>query len=326
LGAENVAEALAGAGCKEFFVASLDEAIALRQHLDNRGHSQPHIMTLHGCRRDQLVDHVAFRITPVVNDLEQLSHWRMFSQQRSDSLPALLHIDTGMNRLGFDSEQIKWLIENKTALDGLDCRYVMSHLVSAEVVDDPTNAAQLAAFNQWRLRFPGMPASLANSAGSMLSADYHFQMTRPGIALYGADPTHQPTDKLMRVVTWRARIVQVRQAKAGDRVGYGGTHQLNRPSRIATIGVGYADGYDRKLGGKASVLIGPQTAPVIGRVSMDSITVDVTDIDPAHLKHGSVELFHEKYDISRMSTDAGTIAYEILTRLGTRLSRHYQNL
>ena len=325
LGAKNVAEALANAGCTEFFVANLGEALSLRQHLDERGHKQLHIMTLHGCQRDGLDDHIAFRITPVLNDLEQLSRWRMCSQQRSDSLPALLHIDTGMTRLGFDADQIDWLIENKSALDGLDCRYVMSHLVSAEVADDPTNALQLAAFNEWRRWFPGMPASLANSAGSMLSPDYHFQMTRPGIALYGADPADQPTDKLMRVVTWQARIIQLRQAKAGDRVGYGGTHLLDRPSRVATIGVGYADGYNRKLGGKASVLIGSQTAPVIGRVSMDSITVDVTDIDPAHLQHGFVELLHDDYDLSRMAGDAETIAYEILTRLGTRPSRHYQN-
>ena len=230
-----------------------------------------------------------------------------------------------MTRLGFDADQIDWLIENKSALDGLDCRYLMSHLVSAEVADDPTNALQLAAFNEWRRWFPRMPASLANSAGSMLSPDYHFQMTRPGIALYGADPADQPTDKLMRVVTWQARIIQLRQAKAGERVGYGGTHLLDRPSRIATIGVGYADGYNRKLCGKASVLIGPQTAPVIGRVSMDSITVDVTDIDPAHLQRGFVELLHDDYDLSRMARDAETIAYEILTRLGTRPSRHYQN-
>ena len=145
-------------------------------------------------------------------------------------------------------------------------------------------------------------------------------MTRPGIALCGVDPADQPTDKLMRVVTWQARIIQLRQAKAGDRVGYGGTHLLDRPSGIATIGVGYADGYNRKLGGKASVLIGPQTAPVIGRVSMDSITVDVTDIDPAHLQHGFVELLHDDYDLSRMAGDAETIAYEILTRRDTSIA------
>ena len=326
LGANHIAGALARAGCTEFFVANLDEAIALRQHLDDLGLSQPQIMTLHGCYLYELESHAKFRITPVLNDLEQLSRWRIFSQQQSDKLPAMLHIDTGMTRLGLDTDQTDWLIENKSALDGIDCRYVMSHLVSAEIDDDPTNARQLDAFNEIRRWFAGTPASLANSAGSLLSAAYHFQMTRPGIALYGAHPAAQPTDKLTRVVTWQARIVQLRHAKAGSRVGYGGTYILERDSRIATIGVGYADGYNRKLGGKATVLIGTQTAPVIGRVSMDSIAVDVTDIDLAQIQHGHVELLHDGYDLSSMAVDADTIAYEILTRLGTRPTRHYQSL
>jgi alanine racemase len=230
-----------------------------------------------------------------------------------------------MSRLGFDADQTDWLIQNRTGLDGLDCRYIMSHLVSAEITDDPRNAAQLAAFNKLRSWFPGMPASLANSAGSMLLPSFHFQMTRPGIALYGAHPADHPTDKLAPTVRWHARIIQVRGAKAGDCVGYGGTYQLDRDSTIATIGVGYADGYNRKLGGKARVLIGSQTAPVIGRVSMDSITVDVTDVDSMHLRPGMVELLHDGYDLSKMAGDAETISYEILTKLGTRPKRHYIN-
>ena len=333
LGAKAVATALARAGCSEFFVASLGEAIDLRQHLDEGGYERLHIMTLHGCHLNQLDDYVAFRITPVLNDLEQLSRWRLFSQQRQKTgpktghgrLPAILHIDTGMTRLGLDADQADWLIQNKAALDGLDCRYIMSHLSSAEVTGDPTNAAQLAAFNELRSWFPGMPASLANSAGSMLSSDFHFQMTRPGSALFGVHPGDIPTGKLAPVVRWQARIMQVRRAKAGDRVGYGGTHQLGRDSTIATIGVGYADGYNRMLGGKAHVLIGSQTEPVVGKVSMDSMTVDVTDVDAAHLRPGTVELLYDGYDLSHMAGDAKTISYEILTKLGTRPKRHYLN-
>ena len=337
LGAKEVATALARAGCTEFFVANLGEAIELRQHLDEGGYERLHIMTLHGCHLNQLDDYAAFRITPVLNDLEQLSRWRLFSQQRqktrpntgsktgSGRLPAMLHIDTGMTRLGLDADQADWLIQNKAALDGLDCRYIMSHLSSAEVTGDPTNASQLAAFNELRSWFPGMPASLANSAGSMLSPDFHFQMTRPGSALYGVHPGDIPTGKLAPVVRWQARIMQVRRAKAGDRVGYGGTHQLDRDSIIATIGAGYADGYNRMLGGKAQVLIGSQTAPVVGEVSMDSMTVDVTDVDAAHLRPGTVELLHDGYDLSHVAGDAETISYEILTKLGTRPKRHYLN-
>ena len=325
LGAKNVAEALIISGCKEFFVANLGEAIALRQHLDEIGKTQANIMTLHGCHVNQLGDHAAFRITPVLNDLDQLSRWSVFSQRKSNKLPAFLHIDTGMTRLGFDTEQIDWLIKNKSALNGVHCRYVMSHLVSAEIANDQTNTRQLNAFNKLQQWFADIPASLANSAGSFLSPAFHFQMTRPGIALYGAHPVDLPIVKLKRVVTWQARIVQLRHANAGDRVGYGGTYLLDRNSRIATVGVGYADGYNRKLGGKATVLIGTQTAPVIGRVSMDSITVDATDVDPSHLRCGIVELLHDGYDLSRMAADADTIAYEILTQLGPRPTRHYQN-
>jgi alanine racemase len=337
LGAKEVAATLARAGCTEFFVANLDEAIELRKYFDEGGYEQLHIMTLHGCHWDQLDEYAAFRITPVLNDLEQLSSWRLFSQQRAKAgpktraktwpgrLPAMLHIDTGMTRLGLDSDQADWLIQNKAVLDGLDCRYIMSHLSSAEVPGDPSNAAQLAAFNELRSWFPGMPASLANSAGSMLSPDFHFQMTRPGSALYGVYPGDVPTGKLAPVVRWKARIMQVRRAKAGDRVGYGGTHQLSRNSTIATIGAGYADGYNRMLGGKAHVLIGSQTAPVVGQVSMDSMTVDVTDVDSTHLRLGSVELLHDSYDLSHMAGDAETISYEILTKLGTRPKRHYLN-
>ena len=337
LGAKEIATALTRVGCSEFFVANLDEAIELRQYLDEGNYQQLHIMTLHGCHLNQLEDYATFQITPVLNDLEQLSRWRLFSQQRlktgsnngsktgPNRLPAMLHIDTGMTRLGLDADQTNWLIQNKDALDGLDCRYIMSHLSSAEVTGDPTNTTQLAAFNELRSWFPGMPASLANSAGSMLSPDFHFQMTRPGIALYGAHPADRPTDKLAPTVRWQARIMQVRGAKAGDRVGYGSTHQLDRDSTIATIGVGYADGFNRKLGNKARVLIGSQTAPVIGRVSMDSITVDVTDVDSTHLQPGTVELLYDGYDLSHMAVDAETISYEILTKLGTRPKRHYLN-
>jgi len=326
LGAAEVATALAKAGCTEFFVANLAEAIALRQHLDAAGLDHPQIMTLHGCSIDQPADHAKFRITPVLNDLEQLSRWRLFGQKNNQTLPALIHFDTGMTRLGLDRDQTDWLIENKSALDGIKLRYVMSHLVSAELADDPVNAAQLDAFNDLRHWFAGIPASLANSAGSMLPAAYHFQMTRPGIALYGAHPSERRTDKLARAVSWRARIIQLRHANKGDRVGYGGIYELGRDSVIATLGVGYADGYNRQLGGKATVQIGTQQAPVVGRVSMDSITVDVTDIDAAHLRHGTAELLHNGYDLADMAHDAGTISYEILTRLGTRPARHYQNM
>lgn len=323
LGAARIGTMLAAAGCRHFFVASLSEAIDLAAAFRETGHNEAAIMVLHGVQRGQEADFAAAGLVPVLNDLEQLARWRMWATKAGQKLPALLHFDTGMTRLGLDAAQTDWLIDTPQALDGLDIRHIMSHLVAAEVKTDPINDQQRDRFNAIRQFFPGLPASLANSAGCFLGSDYHFQMTRPGIALYGIHPAGRPGDGLQPVLRWCARIMQVRAAAAGDKVGYNGTVTLQRDSRIATIGVGYADGYRRQLGGKASVRIGSATAPVIGRVSMDSITVDVTDLTADDLATGQADLLHDAYDIHTMAIDAGTIGYEIITQLGHRPARQF---
>ena len=329
LGANHVGGALYQAGCRQFFVANLDEAASLRNNLDNINGTDAQIMVLHGCHRGQENDMRAYRLTPVLNDLEQLSRWRLFAQNANETYPALLHLDTGMTRLGFDPDQTDWLIENNQALNGLDITYVMSHLVSAERANDPVNNAQKVLFDEHRSFFAGIKASLANSGGIFLGADYHYQMTRPGIAIYGVHPcgkdeAQKHTDGLKQTAAWHARIIQVQSAPAGATVGYGGTHKLARPSRIATVGVGYADGYHRALGNKAFVNILEHRAPVIGRVSMDSITIDVTDI-PADimLKAETVALLSNLYSIEDMANDASTVPYEILTGISHRARRRY---
>ena len=323
LGADRVGMALAAAGCQRFFVASLDEAIAQRHIFDDEGYGNVPITVLHGVHRGQEAAFLEARAVPVLNDLEQISRWRLFANKTGQRLSALIHFDTGMTRLGLDSAQTDWLIENPQALDGLDIAYVMSHLVSAELADDPMNTAQIERFSEIKGYFPGVPSSLANSGGCFLGANFHFQMTRPGIALYGIDPMGKGIPPLKPSLRWQARILQIRSARAGERVGYNGTHLLDRESRIATIGVGYADGYRRQLGGKATVRIGNSVAPVIGRVSMDSITVDVTDLSWDDRKCETADLIHTTYDLGRMASDADTISYEIMTQLGTRPSRHY---
>lgn len=329
LGANPVGEALYKAGCRHFFVANLDEAVSFRSHLNNSNITDAQIMVLHGCHRGQEHDLRAYGLTPVLNDLEQLSRWRLFAQNANETYPALLHLDTGMTRLGFDPDQTDWLIENKQALNDLDITYVMSHLVSSEIATDPVNNTQKILFNEYRSFFSGMKASLANSGGIFLGEDFHYQMTRPGIAIYGVHPSGEDNRieepaSLKPTVAWHGRIIQVRSAPAGATVGYGGTHQLSRPSRIATVGVGYADGYHRSLSNKACVNILGQLAPVIGRVSMDSITIDVTDI-PADimLKAETAALLSDLYNIDNMAHDAGTIPYEILTGISNRATRHY---
>ena len=323
LGAVEIGITLADAGCRHFFVASLSEALDLAASFRENGHEHASIMVLHGVQHGQEADFAAAGLVPVLNDLEQLARWRLWATKAGQILPAFLHFDTGMTRLGFDAAQTDWLISTPQALDGLDIRQMMSHLTSAEVKTDPANQQQRERFETIRQFFPGLPASLANSAGCFLGTDYHFQMTRPGVALYGIHPSGRPGDGLQPVLGWRARIMQVRGAAAGDKVGYNGTITLQRDSRIATIGVGYADGYRRQLGGKASVRIGSATAPVFGRVSMDSITVDVTDLTAGDLATGEAYLLHDAYDIHTMAIDAGTIGYEIITQLGNRSARHF---
>lgn len=325
LGADRVGPALAAAGCTQFFVASLGEAMSLRQAFDDTGHAAPNIMVLHGVHRGQEDGFTAVRAVPVLNDLEQVSRWRLYAQRLGHSLTALIHFDTGMTRLGLDALQTDWLIQNRAALEGLDIAYVMSHLVSGEISGDLVNQAQLDKFREIRSWFAGIPASLANSAGAFLGEDYHFHMVRPGIALYGVHPAVTPAGGLQPTLGWTARILQMRHAAAGDKVGYNGTYELTRDSRIATLGVGYADGYRRQLGNKATVRIGRSVAPVIGRVSMDSITVDVTDLGPDDLRAETAALIHPAYGLHQMATDAGTIAYEILTQLGHRPERGYSH-
>lgn len=347
LGAAQIAPALAASGCEIFFVMALNEAVVLRGALNDHGfgdrqtNNEPQIIALGGCHAGQEDDFLAYRITPAINSLEQLLRLTKFANKREAPIPAALHIDTGMSRLGLDAGEADWLVEaitkdaNSTikTLDGLDLCWLMSHLTSSEDALAASNKTQLDAFNALRKLLPDTPCSLANSGGIFLGPEYHFDMTRPGIALYGMHPSgvavtsaeSNHVKMLTPVVQWQARILQNRRAAAGEAVGYNGTHILHRSSRIATIGVGYADGYPRTLGGKGRVEIGGQIAPVIGRISMDTITVDITDINEDVFNSSPVAtLLGPHYDLTQMAADAGTIGYEILTQLGQRPRRLYQ--
>lgn len=337
LDAARLAPCLADAGCRTFFVMSLAEAVALRAALDETRHSGTAIYTLSGCHAGQEAGFRAHRITPVINSLEQLQ--RLMAT--GDQWQVAIHVDTGMTRLGLDRTELATLRDMMTApgekgqggLGKVTPCLVMSHLASGEDRQDPANAQQLADFNNLRALFPDVPASLGNSAGTLLGSDYAFQMTRPGIALYGLHPAGMDTKGvqedeaalLQPAVTWQARILQHRHARKGDAVGYNGTYVLERDSRIATVGVGYADGYPRSLGNRAKVVIGGQTAPVVGRVSMDSITVDVTDIEAGLVADaGHATVLGAGYSLAQMAADAGTIGYEILTQLGRRPKRRFK--
>ena len=220
------------------------------------------------------------------------------------------------------------MIAEGALIEGVEIRLAMSHLVSAEMSNDPLNAVQRtrfeAALAALKSRFGPLKASLANSSGIFLGPAFHFAMVRPGVALYGVNPTPSGPNPMMEVVRLAAKILQVRRVDRGDTVGYGATHRLARSSRIAAVAAGYADGYLRSASNRASARLGGISVPVVGRVSMDLITLDVTDVPEALALPGAfIDLLSPGYSVEHLAADAGTIPYEILTALGRRYERRY---
>ncbi len=320
LGADRVAPALWAEGCRIFFVATIEEAVHLRTVLPDAT-----VACLNGLLTgtEEFFHH--HRIVPVLNALDQIAHWRTHAGRIGAPLPAMLHVDTGMSRLGLDAGEFDRLVETPTLLDGVEWLYLMSHLACADDPDHPMNAEQLNRFRRVRQYLPHkMAASLANSSGVFLGADYHFDLARPGIGVYGGRPAAGRPNPLECPIRIEARILQVRDVARGDAVGYGAGWIAERTSRIATLAAGYADGYLRSLSSLGRVSLGGHLCPVVGRVSMDLVTVDVTDVPTALAHPGAVaELLGPDVLPDDMADAAGTIGYELLTSLGNRYLRHY---
>ncbi|MEP3115731.1 alanine racemase [Nisaea sp.] len=319
-GVHQVGPALFEAGCRTFFVATVDEGITLRDVLP-----RARIAVLNGLLSGTEEVFPEHGLVPVINDLEQIARLRQMCVKADRALKAMLHIDTGMSRLGLTAEDMKWISDEPDVLSGPDWLYALSHLTTADNPDAPSNAAQLARFKEQLPRLQRrMKASLANSAGIFLGPDYHFNLARPGFALYGGRVKDGEPSPMAPVVKLSGRILQVRAVKAGDTVGYGGTHKVQKDGRIATVAVGYADGYLRSLSSQGVVYLGERRLPVVGRVSMDMLAVDVSDADRAEVYPGGfVELLGSRYTVNDAADAAGTIGYEILTGLGHRYTRRY---
>ena len=320
LGAARVAPQLALEGCAHFFVAHLDEALALRPHLPQ----DAALYVLHGPPAGTDAEFVASGIVPVLNSLSQLAAWTALARARGRALPALLQIDTGMSRLGLSEEEQKAVSEEPALREGLELRYVMSHLACAELVDDPLNARQLARFCAARAALPRAPATLANSSGIFLGPEYHFDLARAGAALYGIAPIVGRPNPLAQAVRLDARVIQLRTIAAGTSVGYDATWTAPAPRRIATVATGYADGFPRSLSNRASAWLGELALPLVGRVSMDTLTLDVSALAEGALAPGDfVELIGPHQSPDALAEMAGTNGYEILTSLGARYFRRY---
>ena len=315
LGMAQVAPALARAGCRTFFVALPEEGIALRRLLG----AAPEIIVLHGPPAGGEPGFAAHALLPVLNSTAQAEAWAAFGRARGAALPAALQFDTGMARLGLRPDAAAAL----RGRSDLEVALVLSHLACADDPADPANEAQLAAFRALRRLWPEARASLAASFGIFLGADYHFDLLRPGAALYGIAPTQGP-NPLQDVVRLQAPVIQTRAVAAGAGTGYGLTWRAARPTLLATLGIGYADGLPRSLSNRGAAWLGAQALPIVGRVSMDSTIVDAGTLPAAALPPGTLlDLIGPEAGLDAVAEQAGTVGYELLTRLGRRFARRY---
>jgi alanine racemase len=320
LGADRIAPVLAAAGCRQFFVAHLEEGIALRPHVPETAE----IFVLHGLMPGGEDTALVHRLVPVLNSLEQIEAWSALARRRGEALSAALQIDTGMSRMGLSPAELDRIAAEPHRLDGIAIRLVMSHLACAEQPDNPANGMQRLRFDVARRRLPAAPASLSNSSGIFRGAAFHYDLARPGAALYGLAPTVGAPNPLRQAVRLQARVVQVRQIAGGDAVGYGLSFRADGPRRIATLAIGYADGFPRSLGNTGTAYFGDAALPIVGAVSMDSITLDASLLPEGALRPGAmVELIGRRRSVDAIAAEAGTIGYEILSRLGRRFRREY---
>ena len=332
-GLEPVAAALARAGCATFFVAHLAEARKVRAVAPDAA-----IYVLNGVSPGSAAVFAEVDARPVIGSLAEYVEWDAFRIASGWSGFAALHFDTGMNRLGFTLEEAP-LFTARVKMPDHGISLVMSHLACADTPGHPLNARQIEAFRNLRFLFRGIPTSLANSSGIFLGSAAHCDMVRPGIALYGANPTLATPNLMEPVVTLKARIVQVRDVARGQTVGYGATWTAPRAARIAIVSVGYGDGYPRAAGdsranlnpatrqvahASAGAAIAGRRCPMVGRVSMDLMAFDVTALPEEAARRGdNAALIGDGITIDDVAAWSGTIGYEVLTGLGRRHRREW---
>lgn len=315
LGMKPVAQALLAQGCDTFFVARLEEGISLRPAVP-----KSRIFVLDGAREAAIPALLAHNLIPVLNSLDEIALWG----QRGGGCYAAVHVDTGMSRLGLPPEELAVLSsESGQRLSNINLALIVSHLACSEDADHSFNRHQLERFRAALAVLPPAPASFASSGGILLGRDYAFDLVRPGIALYGGNPRIGGENPFAVAAQLCGRILQLRRVDKGECVGYGATFRVERPMTLATVALGYADGLMRALGNRGAGAVGGRKVPIVGRVSMDLVTLDVTGIPEAAVG-ADVEFLGDTILLEDVAAAAGTANYEILTGLGARASRIYE--
>jgi len=318
LGAIEIASALVYEGCEHFFVAHASEGLSLRKGIGDG----PKIYVMNGVFPGAEDDCAQAGLIAVANSGDQLHAWRKAARQLGRTLPVAVQVDTGMSRLGMSATEVDLLEQGD--FDGLEPVLAMSHLACADEPDNPANQMQHHAFEVLRQKLPPMPASLANSSGVFLGDDFQYDVVRAGVALYGVNPVPGRPNPMRQVVSLEAKVIQTRELEAGIGVGYGHVFRTTAASRTATIALGYADGWPRRAG--TAAWLGDIRLPFAGRVSMDLIVLDISALPEGRLKPGdTVELIGLHQGVDELAEIAGTIGYEILTGLGNRFWRVYEN-
>jgi alanine racemase len=323
-GVDPVARKLSKAGCRTFFVADVAEGRRVRAIAPDAT-----IYVLNGLMPGSAQTFANDNLRPVINSTTELAEWDAFVATKKWNGGAALHVDTGMNRLGISIDEAI-AIATRIQSENHGFALLMSHLACAETPDHPLNDKQVRLFREIRIMYRGVASSLANSAGIFLGGTLYCDLVRPGVALYGANPVPGKPNPMRPVVELKGRIIQVRSVTKGDTVGYGATFSAARPSRMAVIAVGYADGFLRSAAagkGKAAgeVVVAGKRCPVAGRVSMDLIAVDVTDLPEGSARRGDfATLIGEGMSVDDLAAGMGTVGYEVLTNLGRRYHRIYK--
>lgn len=323
LGISEISNALYKIGCRDFFVATLGEAIFLR-----RLQPDATIYVFHGIKYNETEAFLGQNLIPVLNDIEQTKLWNNFAKDKKLTLPAILHFDTGINRLGINISDATVIKKNNHIIENLDIKYIMTHLACSNEIDNIRNAQQLAEFNKLKKtlsNFKNLKATIANSSAIFLSNDYLFDLVRPGAALFGINPTpYLPKNPMNSVIRLTSKIIQIKHVQKDGMVGYGNICPVKKGTVLATVAIGYADGYLRSLTNRSYCYLKGKFVPTLGKVSMDMVMIDISNFKKSEIKVGDeVEIIGNHINLSILSTQAGTIPYEILTSFSQRFKKIY---